>query len=96
MGNPGNRQGGTCRLGTDHMVIIGTGRADPRPWVQAAYLLADAAQAADPGDKLPTQAQITAALGISEATTRRACRELTRLGLLRLVPGHGYYARTRP
>jgi len=41
-------------------VSIGTGRTDPRPWVQAAYLLADAAQAASPGDKLPTQAQIAA------------------------------------
>ena len=78
------------------MVSIGTGRADPRPWVQAAYLLADSAQAADSGDKLPTQAQITTALGISEATARRACRELTRLGLIRLVPGHGYYPGTRP
>jgi len=73
------------------MVSIGTGRADPRPWVQAAYLLADAAQDANRGDKLPTQAQITTALGISEDTVRRASRELTRLGLIRLRPGHGYY-----
>jgi DNA-binding GntR family transcriptional regulator len=42
------------------------------------------------------QAQITAELGISEATARRACRELGRLGLIRLVPGHGYYPGTRP
>ena len=51
---------------------------------------------ADPGDKLPAQAQITAELGISPATARRACRELTRLGLIRLIPGHGYYPGTRP
>jgi regulatory GntR family protein len=49
-----------------------------------------------PGDKLPAQAQITAELGISETTTRRACRELGRLGLIRLVPGHGYYPGTLP
>ncbi len=78
------------------MVSIGTGRADPRPWVQAAYLLADAAQDANPGDKLPTQAQITTALGTSEARARRARRELARLGLIRLVPGHGYYPGTWP
>jgi DNA-binding GntR family transcriptional regulator len=73
------------------MVSLGTGRADPRPWVQAAYLLADAAQAAAPGDKLPTQARITVELGISAATARRASRELARLGLIGYIPGHGYY-----
>ena len=78
------------------MVSIGTGRADPRAWVRAAYKLIDAAEDADPGDKLPTQAQITAELGISEATARRASRELARLGLIRLVPGHGYYPGIRP
>jgi DNA-binding GntR family transcriptional regulator len=46
---------------------------------------------AAPGDKLPAQHQITAELGISPATARRACRELTRLGLIRHIPGHGYY-----
>ncbi len=73
------------------MVSIGGGPADPRAWVRAAYKLIEAAEAAAPGDKLPTQTQITAELGISEATTRRACRELTRLGLIRHIPGHGYY-----
>ncbi len=77
------------------MVTIGTGPADPRAWVQAAYILLNAAQAASPGDKLPTQAQITAKLGISPATTRHACRELARLGIVRLVPGHGYYPTDR-
>ena len=75
------------------MVTIGTGPADPRAWVRAAYKLIEAAA---PGDKLPAQAQITAELGISPATTRRACRELARLGLIRLVPGHGYYPGARP
>jgi DNA-binding GntR family transcriptional regulator len=78
------------------MVSIGTGPGDPRAWVRAARKLIEAAETAAPGDKLPAQAQITAELGISPATTRRACRELTRLGLIRLVPGHGYYPGTRP
>jgi DNA-binding GntR family transcriptional regulator len=78
------------------MVTIGTGPGDPRAWVRAAYTLIEAAEAAAPGDKLPAQAQITAELGISPATGRRACRELARLGLIRYIPGHGYYPGTRP
>jgi len=78
------------------MVSIGTGPHDPRAWVRAAYTLIEAAETRGPGDKLPAQAQITAELGISEATARRACRELTRLGLIRHIPGHGYYPGTRP
>ena len=75
---------------------IGAGPHDPRAWVRAARTLIEAAEAAGPGEKLPAQAQLTAELGISEATARRASRELTRLGLIRLVPGHGYYPGTRP
>jgi DNA-binding GntR family transcriptional regulator len=78
------------------MVSIGTGPGDPRAWVRAAYTLIEAAETGAPGDKLPTQARITAELGISPATTRRASRELARLGLIRLVPGQGYYPGTRP
>jgi DNA-binding GntR family transcriptional regulator len=74
------------------MVSIGTGPHDPRAWVRTAYTLLQAAEATAPGGKLPVQYQITAELGISPATARRACRELTRLGLIRLVPGHGYYS----
>jgi DNA-binding transcriptional regulator YhcF (GntR family) len=73
------------------MVTIGTGRADPRAWVRAC-LLADTAEQAAPGAKLPTQAQLTAKLGISPDTASRACQELGRLGIVHLVPGHGYYA----
>jgi DNA-binding GntR family transcriptional regulator len=73
------------------MVSIGTGPTDPRAWVRAAYKLIEAAETAAPGDKLPAQHQITAELGISPATTRRASRELARLGLIRHIPGHGYY-----
>jgi DNA-binding transcriptional regulator YhcF (GntR family) len=74
------------------MVTLGTGRDDPRGWVRAAYLLADAAGQAAPGDKLPTQTELTTRLGISPDTAARACQELARLGLIHLVPGHGYHA----
>ena len=74
------------------MVSIGVGPSDPSAWIRAAYKLIEAAEAAAPGDKLPAQAQLTAELGISEATTRRACRELARPSL---IPGHGYYPDTR-
>jgi DNA-binding GntR family transcriptional regulator len=77
------------------MVSIGAGPADPRAWVRAARKLIEAAENAAPGDKLPAQAQLTAELGISEDTARRACRELTRLGLIRYVPGYGYYPGSR-
>jgi len=73
------------------MVTIGTGRADPRAWVRAAYLLADTAEEAAPGAKLPTQADLTARLGISPDTATRAFQELACLGLIHLVPGRGYY-----
>jgi DNA-binding GntR family transcriptional regulator len=73
------------------MVSIGAGPSDPRAWVRTAYKLIEAADAAAPGDKLPAQHQITDELGISPATARRACRELVRLGLIRHIPGHGYY-----
>ena len=43
------------------MVSVGAGPHDPRAWVRAAYKLIEAAKAAGPGDKLPVQAQITAA-----------------------------------
>jgi DNA-binding transcriptional regulator YhcF (GntR family) len=78
-------------VGTADVVIIGTGRDDPRAWVRTAYTLLDAADQAGPGGKLPTHAQLAAALGVSRFTTARACRELSRLGLVRLIPGHGYY-----
>jgi DNA-binding GntR family transcriptional regulator len=72
------------------MVTIGTGPDDPRAWVRAAYLILDAATAS-PDDKLPSHVQIAATLGISRFTARRACRELAGMGLVRLVPGYGYF-----
>ena len=73
------------------MVTIGTGRDDPRAWVRAAYTLLDAADQAGPGGKLPTHAHIAATLGVSRFTITRACLELARMGLVHLIPGHGYY-----
>ena len=74
------------------MVTLGIGRADPRAWVRAAYLLADAAGQSAPGAKLPAQSELTARLGISPDTATRACQELSRLGLVHFIPGRGYYA----
>jgi DNA-binding transcriptional regulator YhcF (GntR family) len=82
-------------MGTTVVVTIGTGRDDPRAWVRAAYAILDAAEAAGPDGKLPSHAQIAATLRVSRFTIGRACRELSRMGLVRLIPGHGYYARDR-
>jgi DNA-binding transcriptional regulator YhcF (GntR family) len=73
------------------MVTIGTGRDDPRAWVRAAYAMLDAADQTGPGGKLPSHAHIAATLSVSRFTVTRACQELSRLGLVRLIPGHGYY-----
>lgn len=78
------------------MVTLGTGRNDPRGWVRAAYTILDMIDQTGPGDKLPTLAQIAAAAGVSRTTAARACQELARLGLVCLIPGHGYYPRTGP
>jgi DNA-binding GntR family transcriptional regulator len=73
------------------MVTIGTGCDDPRAWVCAAYAILDAAEQTGPGGKLPSHAQIARTLSVSRFTIGRACQELSRLGLIRLIPGHGYY-----
>jgi DNA-binding GntR family transcriptional regulator len=75
------------------MVTIGTGRDDPRGWVRAAYAVLDMIEQAGPRDKLPTLAQIAAASGVSRPTAARACQELALMGLVDLIPGHGYYPR---
>ncbi|MGH3190606.1 MAG: GntR family transcriptional regulator [Streptosporangiaceae bacterium] len=77
------------------MVTVGTGRDDPRGWVRAAYSVLDVIEQAGPRDKLPTLAQIAAASGVSRTTAARACQELARMRLIDLIPGHGYYPRTR-
>jgi len=68
--------------------VIGTGRDDPRRWVNAAYLLIDAMDS-DPDGKPPSKSEIAAKLGIHQTTVARAHRELRALGIIRHVPGHG-------
>jgi DNA-binding transcriptional MocR family regulator len=70
------------------MMTIGNGRDDPRQWVKAAYLLMDAMDS-DADGKPPARWEIAAKLGIHQATVGRAYRELTTLGIIRHVPGHG-------
>ncbi len=77
------------------MVTVGTGRDDPRAWVRAAYSILDVVDRTGPRHKLPTLAQIAAASGVSRTTAARACQELARMGLIDLIPGHGYYPSTR-
>lgn len=76
-------------------MTIGTGRADPRAWVQAAYLLLDAMQGGQTGPrgKLPAGPEIAAKLGVHPMTVARAHRELADMGLIYLVPGYGYFPR---
>ena len=77
-------------------MTIGTGRDDPRAWVQAAYLILDTIDDTGHDCKLPSCAQIAAKLGVSQFTAARACRELAGRGFIHRVPGHGYYPGTRP
>ena len=69
---------------------VGTGRDDPRQWVKAAYLLIDAAETY-PHVKLPPRAEVATKLGINQATVTRAYRELAALGIIREIPGLGYF-----
>ncbi len=75
------------------MVTIGTGRDDPRAWVQAAYLLLGAMQDGQTGPrgKLPAGSEIAAKLGVDPMTVARAYRELADMGIVYLVPGYGYF-----
>jgi DNA-binding GntR family transcriptional regulator len=79
------------------MVTIGTGRDDPRVWVQAAYLLLGAMQEGrtGPQGKLPAGSEIAAKLGIQRKTVARAYRELTDMGIIYLVPGYGYFPKVK-
>lgn len=79
------------------MVRIGTGRDDPRAWVKAAYAVTDAMQHGQigPRGKLPARTQLAATLGISTGTVARAYRELADMGIIYLVPGHGYYPKVK-
>jgi DNA-binding GntR family transcriptional regulator len=75
------------------MVTIGTGRDDPRAWVQAAYLLLGAMRDGQTGPrgKLPAGPEIAAKLGVHPMTVARANWELVDMGIIYLVPGYGYF-----
>jgi DNA-binding GntR family transcriptional regulator len=77
------------------MVTIGTGRGDPRAWVQAAYLLLGAMQDGQTGPrgKLPAGSEIAAQLGVHPMTVARDHRELTDMDIIYLVPGYGYFSK---
>ena len=78
-------------------MTIGTGRDDPRAWVQAAYLLLGAMQEerTGPRGKLPAGSEIAAKLGVQRKTVARAYRELTDMGIIYLVPGYGYFPQVK-
>ena len=80
-------------MGTADVVTIGTGRDDPRQWVKAAYAVTDAMQRGDigPHGKLPARTQLACTLGVNQKTVARAYQELADIGIIYLVPGHGYY-----
>ena len=80
-------------MGTADMVRIGTGRDDPRQWVKAAYAVTDAIQRGQigPRGKLPARSELACTLGVNQKTVARAYQELAGLGIIYLVPGHGYF-----
>ena len=80
-------------MGTADMVRIGTGRDDPRQWVKAAYTVTDAMQRGQigPRGKLPARSELACTLGINQKTVARAYQELADMGIIYLVPGHGYF-----
>lgn len=79
------------------MVTIGTGRDDPRAWVQAAYLLLSAMQdgRTGPRGRLPVGLEIAAKLGVHRKTVARAYQELTDMEIIYLVPGYGYFPKVK-
>lgn len=80
------------------MITIGADRDDPRQWVKAAYAVIDAIQRGHTGThgKLPNRAELARTLGIHQQTVARAYQELIALGIIHLVPGHGYSPPARP
>ena len=83
-------------LGEAGMVIIGTGRGDPRRWVKTAYAIVDLIESGQAGPRrpVPSKPELAARLGVSQASVQRAFRELAEMGIVHRVDGHGYYPRT--
>lgn len=80
------------------MVTIGLGRQDSRKWVKAAYAITDAMQRGQTGPhaKLPARTELARILGVHYQTVARAYQELAGMGIIYLVPGHGYYPTPEP
>ena len=76
------------------MVTVGTGRDDPRQWVKAAYAITDLIQRGElgPRGKLPIRSELAHTLGVHQQTIARAYQELADLGIINLIPGHGYFS----
>ena len=73
-------------------------RDDSRPpYVQVADAVQDAIEAGEfqPGDKLPTHAQLVGMHGVSVATVKKALAKLQTAGLIVSRRGEGAFVRTR-
>lgn len=69
----------------------------PEPlWQQIARTLTDEVQAAAPGDRLPTEAQLAARFGVNRHTVRRALADLAEAGLVHARRGVGVQVTARP
>ncbi|MGH3218562.1 MAG: hypothetical protein ACRDPY_07495 [Streptosporangiaceae bacterium] len=81
-------------MGAADMVTIGIGRDDPRQWVKTAYAVTDAIQCGQTGlyGKLTTRSELARTLGVHPQTVARAYQELADLGIIHLIPGHGYFS----
>jgi GntR family transcriptional regulator len=76
--------------------VIATDSAEPL-WVQAAGLIEGrvAQGGLVPGQRLPSERELCAQLGISRVTLRRALRHLVDAGVLRASHGRGWYVAPR-
>lgn len=66
---------------------------DPRAWVRVTRAIAARIDSGElrPAGPAPAIALLASELGVSRATATRAYRELAAQGILRRIPGHGYY-----
>jgi DNA-binding transcriptional MocR family regulator len=58
---------------------------------ETGRLIPSSAFAGPQGKLLPARSEVAAKMGITEATVMRAYRELTEMGIIYRVDGHGYF-----